>query len=86
MASVRMVTDLPCTVPAAVITTLLEAAGVVATGAGVVAAGAGGVGVVPPEPVEPPQAATSIASKRSMLMGIARLRFFMAYVFLLMGQ
>lgn len=56
------------------------AAGVVATGAGVVAAG---VGVLPPEPVALPQAATSIASNRTMLKGKARLRFFISYVFLL---
>src|SRR5260370_4785927 len=60
--------------------TVEVAAGVVATGAGVVAAGVGGL---PPEPVELPQAATSIASNRTMLIGKARLRFFIPYMFLL---
>jgi hypothetical protein len=63
--------------------TVEVAAGVVATGAGVVAAG---VGVLLPEPpVEPPQAATSIATSRTMLIGKARLRCFIFCVFLLIG-
>src|SRR5579859_788214 len=81
-ALVKMVVDWPFTVAVAVLTVEV-AAGVVATGAGVVAVG---VGVLPPEPVELPQAATSIASNRTMLMGKARLRFFIPYVFLLIGQ
>ena len=71
-----MVVDWPLTVADAVMTVEAGVAGVVATAAGVVATGAG-VGVLPLEPVEPPQAATSIANKKTMLNGIARLRFFM---------
>ena len=55
--------------------------------AGVVAAGAGGVGVLPPlEPVELPQAATSIASKMTIVMGKARLKLVISFVFLLIRQ
>jgi len=59
----------------------------VGVGVGVFAVG---VGVLllpyPLLPVELPQAATSNASKRTMLIGIARLRFFMSYLFLLNGS
>ena len=78
LALVRSVADWPLTVAVAVMTV---AAAVVGVGVGVFAVG---VGVL--LPVELPQAATSNASKRTMLIGIARLRFFISYLFLLNGS
>ena len=63
-----MVSDFPCTVAVAVLIRALELLVAVAVGTGVLV-------LVLPVLVEPPQAATTIANKRTMEMGIVRLRY-----------
>jgi hypothetical protein len=69
---VRIISDLPLTVAVVVLMRAVELLGVVAAGVGV---------LLLPELVEPPQAAIAIASKRTMVIGIVRLRYIIFFFF-----
>jgi hypothetical protein len=68
---VRIISDLPLTVAVVVLMRALELLGVVAAAVGV---------LLLPELVEPPQAATAIASKRTMVIGKVRLRYIISFL------